>query len=188
VPARGQVHQHLPGGDADAHGQLQARVGPVELLDGGQHAERAARRPLGVVLVGEGGAEHGHGAVADELVQGAAQPLDLGPQPGVVGPQQGADVLGVGLVGAGGEAHQVAEQHRDDLALLAGPPGGGGQEAPQAPQNRNPSGFSWAHTGQFGLAAAYGLAWHPPAPSPTSRLVLTRILVGCTMSACWTWR
>jgi hypothetical protein len=54
VPARGQVHQHLPGGVADAHGQLQARVGPVELLDGGQHAERAARRPLGVVLVGEG--------------------------------------------------------------------------------------------------------------------------------------
>jgi len=36
----------------------------------------------------------------------------------MVGAQQRPDVLGVGLVGAGGEAGQVAEQHRDDPALL----------------------------------------------------------------------
>jgi ATP-dependent Clp protease protease subunit len=75
VPARGQVHQHLPGGDADAHGQLQARVGPVELLDGGQHAERAAHRPLRVVAVGDRRPEHRHDRVADEPLHGAAVEL-----------------------------------------------------------------------------------------------------------------
>ncbi len=116
--ARIQVDQHLAGGDADPGRQ-------VQLADGGQHPQGAAHGPLGVVLVGHRGAEHGHHAVADELVQGAAEPLDLGPQPGVVGAQQGADVLGVGLVGAGGEADQVAEQHGDDLALQPGRPGRG---------------------------------------------------------------
>ena len=123
---RVRADQGLAGGDADPDRQ-------VELLAGGEHAQRAADRPLGVVLVGDGGAEHGHDAVADELVQGAAQAFDLGPQPDVVGAQQGADVLGVGLVGAGGEAHQVTEQHRDQAAFLGRGPGRGGQRRAAGP-------------------------------------------------------
>jgi hypothetical protein len=120
VLVRPERHQRLPGGDADAHRQVEGRMGAVQLVDGGQHAEGAAHRPLRVVAVGDRRPEHGHDRVADELVQRAAQPLDLGAEPRVVGTQQGADVLGVGLVGAGGEPDQVAEQHRHQAALRPG--------------------------------------------------------------------
>ena len=47
--------------------------------------------------------------------------------------QQGADVLGVGLVGAGGEVDQVAEQHRDQAPLLGRGRGGAGEGRPAGP-------------------------------------------------------
>ena len=95
--------------DPDAEGQLPGRL---------QDGQPAADGPFRVVLVGRGGAEHGHHPVADELVQGAPEPLDLPAEPGMVGAEQRPDVLGVGLVGAGGEADQITEEHRDNLALL----------------------------------------------------------------------
>ena len=63
-------------------------------------------------------AEERHDGVADELLDGAAEPLQLGLHPGVVGREHPADVLGVELLGAAGEADEVGEQHGDDLALL----------------------------------------------------------------------
>jgi hypothetical protein len=117
---------------------LQGRVGLVQLVDGVQHAEGGVQRPLRVVLMCGRGAEHRHDGVADELVQGAAEPLDLGPQAQVVGTQHRADVLGVGVVGAGGEPDQVAEQHRDDLAFFTGPPALDGQPATAGPAEPGP--------------------------------------------------
>ena len=114
--------------DPDAEGQLPGRL---------QDGQPAADGPFRVVLVGRGGAEHGHHPVADELVQGAPEPLDLPAEPGMVGAEQRPNVLGVGLVGAGGEAGQVAEQHRDDPALLQ--PGPRGQRGPAPPTEREPS-------------------------------------------------
>ena len=115
-------------------------------------AAQAADRPFGVVLVGHRGAEHGHDAVADELVQGAAQAFDLGPEPGLVGAEQGADVLGVGLVGAGGEADQVAEQHRDDRCAPGGRAAAGGQRRAAGPAELKPPGFSRPQAAQTGMA------------------------------------
>ena len=71
-----------------------------------------------IVLVRDRRAEHGHDRVADELLHGAAEPLDLLLHARVVGTEARADVLGIGAVGARGEADEVDEQHRDDLSLL----------------------------------------------------------------------
>src|SRR5438445_3953959 len=58
--------------------------------------------------------------VADALLDGAAVPLQLRAQPRVVGLEDADDVLGIYLLGAGGEPDEVGEEHGDDLSLLAG--------------------------------------------------------------------
>ena len=111
--------------------------------------EPGPHRPLGVVLVRHGSAEGGHDRVADELLDRAAVALDLLPQAGVVGTDARAHVLGVLLLGGGGEADQVAEEDGDDLPLLQ--PGRrplGQRAAPQKRQNGNPPGFSLPQLGQ----------------------------------------
>jgi hypothetical protein len=125
----------LAGVDRHPDGQAQPGPGLVEPVDGLDHVEGRPHRPLGVVLVGGGHPEHPHHGVADELLDRAAEALDLTPGPVVVGAEAGLDLLGVGLVGLGGEPDQVAEQDADDLALLALPPrrrqrGGAGQTEP----------------------------------------------------------
>ena len=64
-------------------------------------------------------AEERHHRVADELLDGAAEALELLAQMRVVRGEQAADVLGIELLGAGGEADEIGEEHRHDLALLA---------------------------------------------------------------------
>ncbi len=81
--------------------------------------ERRAHRALGVVLVRGRSAEERHHRVADELLDGAAEALELPAQVRVVRGEQAADVLGIELLGAGGEADEIGEEHRHDLALLA---------------------------------------------------------------------
>jgi hypothetical protein len=81
--------------------------------------ERRADRALGIVLVrGRSAEERDHG-VADELLDGAAEALELAAQVRVVGSEEPAHVLGIELLGAGGEADEIGEEHRHDLALLA---------------------------------------------------------------------
>ena len=65
------------------------------------------------------GAEEGHHGVADELLDRAAEALELGAQAQVVAGEQGADVLGVEPLRAGGEADEIAEHDGHDLPLLA---------------------------------------------------------------------
>ncbi len=104
--------ERLAGGDADS--QLESFL-ERELAD----RERRADGPLGIVLVRGRGAEQGHDRVSDELLDGAAVPLELGAHALVVGPQERLDVLRIHRFGTGGEADEVAENDRDDLALSA---------------------------------------------------------------------
>ena len=48
----------------------------AELLTADQHVERRVEGALGIVLVGDGGAEHGQHGVADELLDEALVALD----------------------------------------------------------------------------------------------------------------
>jgi len=114
-----QRDHRLAGVDANPDLQLELIVVAVQLLDCFQDAQARADRALGVVLVRHRRAEHGHHRVADEFLHGAAVALDHLLQLRVVWTQPGAHVLGVGLLRGRGEAHQVTEEHRDDLALLA---------------------------------------------------------------------
>ena len=80
--------------------------------------ERRADGALGVVLVRDRGAEDRHHGVADELLDRAAEALELVAEPSVVRAEQRAHLLGIHLLGARGEADEVGEEHRHDLALL----------------------------------------------------------------------
>ena len=90
----------------------------VDLVD---QAQPGAHGALGVVLVQRGHAEDGDHGVADVLLDGAAVGLDDRAGDGVVAAQEGVDELGVVALGECGEADQVAEERRDDAALLAAP-------------------------------------------------------------------
>ena len=92
----------------------------LQVLDGILDRPSGEHGAEGVVLVGDRCAEHGHHRVADELVDGSVvvlhDPLDRR----VERPQRGVHVLRVGTVGSLREPHQVAEDHRDQPALLPG--------------------------------------------------------------------
>ena len=72
---------------------------------------------LGVVLVGDRGAPHGHHGVADELLDGPAVPLDRGARRVEVAGQQLADGLGVAVLGQRREADKIGEQDGDEATL-----------------------------------------------------------------------
>ena len=107
-----------------AHAQLQARavallelvvqlVEPAAQLVGGAH--RAER----VVLVHRGHAEDGHDRVADELLDGAAVPLDDRLGRLEVAGHDVPQALGIDPLAEGRRPGDIAEEHRDRLARLA---------------------------------------------------------------------
>ena len=100
--------QRLAGIDGDPHLGAQGRP------DG----QCRPHRPLGVVAVGGGCAEHADHGVADELLDHPAERFDLVADAVVVRREDGAHVLGVERLGARGEADQVDEDDRDDPPLL----------------------------------------------------------------------
>ncbi|CAN5290797.1 hypothetical protein BH20ACT13_BH20ACT13_14840 [soil metagenome] len=63
--------------------------------------------------------EQGHDRIADELLHGAAVAFELRAEALVVRGEQSLDVLGVELLGALGEADEVAEDDRHDLPFSA---------------------------------------------------------------------
>ena len=81
-------------------------------------ASAGADCAFGVVLVRDRGAEDRHHRVADELLDGAAEALELVPEAGVVRAEQRAHLLGIHLLGARREADEIGEEHGHDLALL----------------------------------------------------------------------
>ena len=86
--------------------------------------ERRAHGALGVVLVRDRCAEDGHHRVADELLDRAAVPLELGAELRVVRRERRADVFGVEPFRACRRADEVGEEDRHDLPLLARGRGG----------------------------------------------------------------
>ena len=64
-------------------------------------------------------AEQRHHRIADELLDGPAEPLELGAQMRVVRREQRTHVLRVEALGASGEADEIREQDGHHLPLLA---------------------------------------------------------------------
>src|SRR5216683_1115435 len=129
VAHRGVVHAQVVADGAHHHeagvrahpeleGYLLAGVEPQRPFrkrapdpDRGQH--RAPR----VILVRDRRAEERHEAVAQELVDGALEAVDLAERPLEEGAEQRVHAVGPELLGQYGGADQIAEQHRDRLAL-----------------------------------------------------------------------
>ncbi len=118
------VHRHvglderLARVDADADAELAQAVLLAALQHGIPDRERGAHGSLGVVLVRHRDAPDRHDAVADVLLDRAADPLDLAVQEGVVGVEQPSHVLGIAAVDTAREAHEVGEEDRDVLSFL----------------------------------------------------------------------
>jgi hypothetical protein len=126
---RASASPGLAGVDPDPDRQVQA-LGLLQPLERLQDPKAGAHSALGVVLVRDRGAEHGHDRVADELLNRAAVALDVGAQERVVRAHGREYVLRIGGLRARREPDEVAEQDRDDLALGAGIGGGRLQRAP----------------------------------------------------------
>ena len=102
--------------------------------------------------MGDGRAEQGDDAVAEQLVDAAAEQLDVGDEPLEAGLDQTFDVLRVAVLGERGVPDEVGEQDRDDPALLERdrrrlPP-----DARTTGQNRAPDGTGWAHEAHATIA------------------------------------
>ena len=116
---RAEGDDRLAGVDREAHLEIEAFVAGVHLRDCNAHAERGAHRSLGVVAVRDGCAENADHRVADELLDGAPERLDLAAQPRVVRGQDRPHILGIQVVRTRGEPDQVDKEDGDDLPLLA---------------------------------------------------------------------
>jgi hypothetical protein len=109
--------------DADPQGERGPVVAGellVQLRDGLANPGRCAHGAQGVVLVHDGHAEDGEDGVADELLDRAAVPLDHGLRRLEVAGERRAQALRVESFSQRGRAGDVALEHRDRLALLAG--------------------------------------------------------------------
>ncbi len=121
--AAGPARHHLTARDPDVDVDLAA-----DLLAERRHRvadrERGAGRPLGVVAVRDRRAEHRHHAVADVLVDPAAEGRDEAVGAREETAEQAVHLLGVELARKRGEAHQVDEQHAHLAPLAPGRAGG----------------------------------------------------------------
>ena len=82
------------------------------------HPQRGAHGPLGVVLVGDRRAEQGDDGVAEQLVDAAAEQLDVGHEALEARLHQALHPLGVEVLGERRVADEVGEQDGDDAPLL----------------------------------------------------------------------
>jgi hypothetical protein len=113
-----QGNDRLPRVDGDADVQVERRVRLVQLENGLPNGECGADGALRVVLVRDGGPKDRHDRVTDEFLHRPAETLDLRPQAPVVRREHGAHVLRVELLRSSGEADEIGEEDRDDLALF----------------------------------------------------------------------
>ncbi len=97
----------------------------IELGHGRDEVESGPHRPFGVVLVRDRRPPDGHHRVADELLDRPAVQRDQPPAGLEVAGEHLPGVLGVAALGRGGEADEIREQHRDELALRGRRRGGG---------------------------------------------------------------
>ena len=122
--------------DADMERQRLAEAALPALAHRGDalaHGKRGAEGALGVVLVGDGGAEQGEQRIADELVDEAIEAFDRDRELGDHVVLQGADFLGIEAFAQAREAAQIGEQngHRAPVGLLS-------RRAARRPPGRRP--------------------------------------------------
>ena len=124
VGAGERADEHLAGVDADAH--LDAVAGSSAPCSATNAASVSCIRsagpdgPLGVVLVGDRGAEQGDDGVAEQLVDAPAERLDVGDEALEARLDQALHRLGVEVLGQRRVADEVGEQDGDDAPLLGG--------------------------------------------------------------------
>ena len=133
--ARSEGDENLSCRDADA--QLESLI-EREVAD----RQRCTNSTLRIVVVCRRSAEESHHRVSDELLDRAAVALQLRAHALVVRAEDRSHVLRIELLGLRSEADQVAEDHGDDLALLARERRVGVSRVPHIPHSRKPSGFS----------------------------------------------
>ena len=112
----------------------------VQLVDRAADGERRSNGSLRIVLVRDRRAEQRDHRVADELLDRAAEALQLGSEADVVGREPRSDVLRVHVLGLRGRADDVGEEDRDQLPLLGRRLRS--ERAPHARQNFAISGLS----------------------------------------------
>ena len=81
------------------------------------HLERAANRPLRIVLVQSRYAKDGHDGVAREFLDGAAEPFDDGSHASEVRMLNALYRFGIEALAKRCRSDEVAEENRDELAL-----------------------------------------------------------------------
>ncbi len=108
--ARAERDERLAGRDPDAQ---------LEPFLEGEVADRERRpdRALGVVLVRVGRPEQGHHRIADELLDRAAAPLELGADAVVIRAEERRDSSGSSSSAFAVKPDEVAEEDGDDLSL-----------------------------------------------------------------------
>ena len=115
LPSRGLAHDDFAGVDSDPERQPATE----QLSQCASHCEGCVQRPFGVVLLRCGRAEGSHHRVADELLHGAAGPLDLSRHRLVEAVEHRPGALGIQGICQRSRAHEIGEEHRHELALLA---------------------------------------------------------------------
>ena len=106
--SRADDDERLAGVDADADLEIEPLVLGVQLVDRAADRERGANGALRVVLVRDRRTEQRDDRVADELLDRAAEALQLGPEAGVVRREPRSNVLRVHVLGLRGRADDVA--------------------------------------------------------------------------------
>jgi len=114
------VDKRLARVDPDSDAKVEVRMRRVQILDLLEHAQAGANCSLGIVFVCHRCPEDRHHRVTDELLHGPAVSLDLGADTPVIGTKARAYVFRISALRRRGEANEVAEQYRDDLAFLEG--------------------------------------------------------------------
>ena len=119
VGAGERADEHLARVDADAELERVGRALVLDVaVDGLLHAQRRPHGALGVVLVGDRGAEQGEDAVAEQLVDPTTERGDVVDQTLEHAVDEPLHLFGVEVLGERGEADHVAEQHGDDAPFL----------------------------------------------------------------------
>ena len=87
-------------------------VARAELVDSSMDLEGGADGALGIVFMSDWIAEHRHDRVSEELVDPSRVPLDDLGGPGEYLTHHSLDILGIEMLGHGGEAREVTEDDR----------------------------------------------------------------------------
>ena len=118
-----RADEHLAGVDPDAHADVDVAVGRRaghRAVQRVLHPQAGAHGALRIVLVRHRRAEQGEDPVAEQLVDPAAVLGDVVHEAGEGPVDQPLGLLGVHVLGQGGEPDEVGEQHGDDPPLLVG--------------------------------------------------------------------